>query len=67
MITLVEKIAKHSDVKRQTEHGQTELSNMLEEKRKVSRNLDELQNLLIELTVKASSERKRGSFMSFQL
>ena len=36
-------------------------------KRKVSRNLDDLQNLLIKLTVKASSERKRGYFMSFHL
>ena len=31
MIALTKKIAKYSDVKRQTDHGQTELSNMLEE------------------------------------
>ena len=31
MIALAEKIAKYSDVKRQTEHGETELSNILEE------------------------------------
>ena len=69
-----------SEVKRQTDHGQTELSNMLVKKnvlneinkegtftqgfkdcrkikRKVSQNLDDLQNLLIKLTVKASSEK----------
>ena len=62
-----------SEVKRQTDHGQTELSNMLVKKnvlneinkegtftqgfkdcrkikRKVSQNLDNLQNLLIKLT-----------------
>ena len=65
---------------RQTDHGETELCNMLVKKnvlneinkertfpqgfkdsrkikRKVSQNLDDLQNLLIKLTVKASSEK----------
>ena len=72
------KTTKYSEVKRQTDHGQTELSNMLvkknvlneinkegtftqgfkdEGKRKVSQDLDDLQNLLIKLTVKASSEK----------
>ena len=72
------KRAKYSEVKRQTDHGQTELNNMLvkknvlneinkegtftqgfkdEGKRKVSQDLDDLQNLLIKLTVKASSEK----------
>ena len=64
----------------ETDHGQTEMSNMLVKnkvlneinkegtltqsfkdcrkiKRKVSQNLDDLQNLLIRLTVKASSEK----------
>ena len=68
------------ELKIQTDHGQTELSNALEKKnvlngtnkegtftqrfkdcrkikRKVSQNLDDLQNLLIKLTVKASSEK----------
>ena len=67
------KTTKYSEVKRQTDHGQTELSNMLVKKdvlnainkegaltqgfkdcrkikKKVSRNLDDLQNLLIKLT-----------------
>ena len=77
------KTTKYSEVKRQTDHGQTELSNMLVKKnvlneinkeetftqgfkecwkikRKVYQNLDDLQNLLINLTyltVKASSEK----------
>ena len=78
MKTQAENITKYSEVKRQTDHGQTELSNMLVKKnvlneinkegtftqgfkdcrkikRKVSQNLDDLQNLLIKLTVKASS------------
>ena len=72
------KTTKYSEVKRQTDHGQTELSNMLVKKnvlneinkegtftegfkecrkikRKVSQNLENLQNLLIRLTVKANS------------
>ena len=87
MKTQAENITKYSEVKRQTDHGQTELSNMLVKKnvlneinkegtftqgfkdckkikRKVSQNLDNLQNLLIKLTetvsqlsVKASSEK----------
>ena len=67
------KTIKYSEVKRQKDHGQTELSNMLVKKnvlneinkegafnqgfkgckkikRKVSQNLDDLQNLLIKLT-----------------
>ena len=72
---------KHKILQSQeTDHGQTELSNMLVKKnvlneinkegtltqgfkdcrkikRKVSQNLDDLQNLLIKLTVKASSEK----------
>ena len=35
-------------------------------KRKVSQNLDNLQNLLIKLTLKPA-QRKRGYFMSFHL
>ena len=72
MKTQAENITKYSEVKRQTDHGQTELSNMLVKKnvlneinkegtfprgwkdcrkikRKVSQNLDDLQNLLIKL------------------
>ena len=72
MKTCAENITKYSEVKRQTEHGQTEVSNMLVNKnvlheinkegtftqgfkdcrkikRKVSQNLDDLQNLLIKL------------------
>ena len=72
------KTTKYSEFKRQTDHGQTELSNMLVKKnvlneinkegtftegfkecrkikRKVSQNLENLQNLLIRLTVKANS------------
>ena len=72
------KTTKYSEVKRQTDHGQTELSNMLVKKnvlneinkeetftqgfkecrkikRKVSQNLENLQNLLIRLTVKTNS------------
>ena len=65
-----ENVTKYSEAKRQTDHGQTELSNMLVKKnvlneinketqgfkdykkvkRKVSQNLDDLQNLLIKLT-----------------
>ena len=71
---------KYSELKRQTDHGQAELSNMLVKKnvlneinkegiftqgfkecrkikRKVCKNLDDLPNLLIKLTVKASSEK----------
>ena len=67
-----QKTEKYSEVKRQTDHGQTELNNMLVKKnvlneinkegtftqgfkdcrkikRKVSQNLDNLQNLLIKL------------------
>ena len=81
---------KYSEVKRQTDHGQTELSNMpvkknvLNEtnkevtftqgfkdcrkiKKNVSQNLDDLQNLLIKVSVKASAQRKRGYFTSFNL
>ena len=37
-------------------------------KRKVSQNLDDLQNLLMKLTVKLKpTQRKRGYFMSFHL
>ena len=80
MKTQAENITKYSRVKRQTDHGQTELNNMLVKKialneinkegtftqgfkdwrkikRKVSQNLDDLQNLLINLTVKDSSEK----------
>ena len=80
MITQAENITKYSRVKRQTDHGQTELNNMLVKKialneinkegtftqgfkdwrkikRKVSQNLDDLQNLLINLTLKASAEK----------
>ena len=72
--------SKYSLVKRQIDHGQTELNNILVNKSalneinkertftqgfknwrkiktKVSQNLDDLQNLLIKLTVKASSEK----------
>ena len=74
-----EKIAKDSRVKRQTDHGQTELNNIsvkkkLNEinkvgtsiqgfkdwkniKRAAYKNLDDLQNLMIKLTVKASAEK----------
>ena len=78
MKTSAENITKYSDVKRQTDHGQTELSNTLVKKnvlneinkeetftqgfkecrkikRKVSQNLENLQNLLIRLTVKTNS------------
>ena len=81
---------KYSEVKRQTDHGQTELSNIpvkknvLNEtnkevtftqgfkdcrkiKKNVSQNLDDLQNLLIKVSVKASAQRKRGYFTSFNL
>ena len=73
-------IYQSSTTETQTDHGETELSNMLVKKnglnkinkegtftqgfkdcrkikRKVSQNLDDLQNLLIKLTVKASSEK----------
>ena len=82
---------KYSEVKRQTDFEQRELSNILVKKnalneknkeetftqgfkdcrkikRKVSQNLDDLQNLLIKLTVKLNpTQRKRGYFMSFHL
>ena len=77
MKTQAENITKYSEVKRQTDHGQAELNNMLvkkndinkegtftqgfkncrEIKRKVSQNLDDLQNLLVKLTVKGSSDK----------
>ena len=70
MKTQAENITKYSEVKRQTDHGQAGLNNMLvkkndinkegtftqgfkncrEIKRKVSQNLDDLQNLLVKLT-----------------
>ena len=73
-------ITKYYEIKRKTDHGHRELSNMLvkknvlnkinkegtftqgfkdcrENKRKVSQNLNNFQNLLIKLTVKASSEK----------
>ena len=72
-------LPKYSEVKWQTDDGQTNLRNILvknvlnemnkagvfsqgfkdsrEIKRKVSQNLDDLQNLLIKLTVKESSEK----------
>ena len=73
MKTQAENITKYSEIKRITDHGQTELSNMLVKKnvlneinkegtftqgfmdcwkikRKVSQNLDDLQDLLVMLT-----------------
>ena len=84
---------KHNKIlsSQETDHGQTELSNMLVKKnvlnkinkegtftqgfrdcrkikRKVSQNLDDLQNLLMKLTVKLKpTQRKRDYFMSFHL
>ena len=80
MKTQAENITKYSEVKRQADHRQTELSNILVKrnvlneinkegtftqgfkdcrkiKRKVSQNLGDLENFLIKLPIKASSEK----------